>query len=112
MRLSSRSYVDIEEEEILQSRLKHIIQVYNRCKKNKTEFLLEDVLKECAIGRYNNDTYIELYNRVLKDGKKANIDGVHLETYDYFRKNLVDTMIENGLNPADYGYERFCEKSD
>lgn len=105
--LTTESFVDIEEREFLEFHLKEILRIYNRCKRKKIEFKVEDVLKELSIIT-NQDITRELIERVKKNGKKANIDGLHLSSSDYYRKELVEEMKKNGLNPADYGYERFC----
>lgn len=105
--LTAESFVDIEEREFLEFRLKEILRIYNRCKRKKIEFKVEDVLKELSIIT-NQDITRELIERVKKKGKKANIDGLHLSSSDYYRKELVEEMKKNGLNPTDYGYERFC----
>ena len=61
-----------------------------------------------AISDKDRDTVAtELANRVKINGKKASTDGLHLSIYDFYRKELVEEMVKNGLNPADYGYERF-----
>jgi hypothetical protein len=62
---------------------------------------------------YSNDrekTYREIYERVKENGTKAKIDDIHLTSYDYWRKELVEEMIRNDMNPADYGYGRLVDR--
>ena len=110
--LSSESFVDREEQENLEWRLKHLLKIYNRCKRKKIEFNVEETLKEIVWNGWNEEPYRELANRVKEKGKKATADGIHLTMHERYRKELVDEMIKNGLNPADYGYERFINKNN
>lgn len=106
--LSRDSWVDIEERESLEYKLKRVMMVYNRCKRKKIEFDVEATVEEVAWKGFDDDIYREIANRVKEHGKKANIDGIHLKMHEYYRKELVKTMIENGINPLDYGdYARF-----
>lgn len=107
--LTSKSWVDIEEEESLNFYLSQILRVYNRCKRKKVPFDLDMARKE--LGYLYNDikeVIDELIDRVNKYGKKANIDGLHLPFKEQcYRKILIDEMLRNGLDPCEYGYERF-----
>ena len=105
--LSSESFVDREERESIEWRLKDLIRIYNRCKRKKIEFDVEDAVKQITWNGWNEEPYRELANRVKENGKKAAVDGIHLKMHEIYRKELVDEMLENGLNPADYGYGRF-----
>ena len=105
---TSESFVDIEEREILEFKLKEILRFYNRCKRKKVDFNIEDCIKEVCYSNWNKEIYIELIHRVAKQGKKATIDGLHLRMHEIYREYLVKEMNNNGLNPIDYGYERFC----
>ena len=60
----------------------------------------------------NKDIIQVLTERVAENGLKTNIDGIHLPGKDYYRQQLVDEMIKHGLNPADWGYERFVREND
>lgn len=109
--LSSESFVDREERESLEFRLKHLLRIYNRCKRKKVEFDVEEALKEIVWNGWNEEPYRELANRVKEKGKKASIEGIHLKMHEYYRQKLVEEMLKYGLNPADYGnYERFINK--
>ena len=109
--LSRESFVDSEERENLEWRLKHLLRIYNRCKRKKVEFDVEEALKEIVWNGWNEEPYRELANRVKLHGKKATIDGIHLRMHERYRQLLVDEMLVHGLNPADYkDYERFVDK--
>lgn len=103
--LSSESYVDIEERELLKWNLESVLKYYRKCKRKKIEFDEDDFFSTygfCA----DINTMKKLIKRVKENGKKATFEGLHLQHKDYYRQQLVDEMIVNGLNPADYGYER------
>jgi hypothetical protein len=110
--LTSESYVDIEERKTLEFRLKCILKIYNRCKRKKIEFDAEEAIKDVTLNGWNEEPYRELANRVKENGKKANIDGIHLRMYERYRQELVNEMLKNGINPADIGnnYQRFINK--
>lgn len=107
--LSRESFVDSEERESLEWRLKHLLRIYNRCKRKKIEFDVEEALKEVVWNGYNEEPYRELANRVKEKGKKANIEGIHLKMHEYYRRELVDEMLRHDIDPAKYGYGRFVE---
>lgn len=108
--ISSKSFVDIEEQEILEYYLKRILTIYNRCKRKKIEFNVDDAVKEICWMDYNKKAITELANRVKEKEKKASTESVHLIMHERYRKELVDEMIKNGIDPVKYGYERFVNK--
>ena len=108
IRLTSKPYTDIEEEDSLKFYLELLLKYYRKCKRKKIEFDVDEAVKSLSFS-FNQDVIRELAERVKKYGKKATYEGLHLVSKDFYRKELVDEMLINGLNPADYGYERFCE---
>lgn len=107
--LTSKSYIDLREQDSLDFILKQILRYYNSCKRKKIIFSVDDAVKKVfAISDKDRDTVAtELANRIKINGKKASTDGLRLSIYDFYRKELAEEMVKNGLNPADYGYERF-----
>jgi hypothetical protein len=111
--LTSKSWVDMEEQENLQWRLNSLLRMYNRCKRKKIEFNVDEAVKEITWNGWNEEPHRELAKRVKEYGKKATIDGIHLKMHERYRQELVDTMIENGLDPIFYGdYKRFIKKKE
>lgn len=109
--ITSESWVDTEERESLEFRLKELLKIYNRCKRKKIEFDVDEAVKQVCWNGWNKAAYTELAIRVKEHGNKATIDGIHLKMHEYYRQRLVDEMIENGLNPLFYGdYDRFINK--
>lgn len=107
--ITSKSFVDIEEQESLEYYLKRIITIYNRCKRKKIEFNVDDVVGQICWMGWNKVAITELANRVKEKGKKATTDGVHLTMHERYRRELVDEMIKNNIDPIKYGYGRFVE---
>jgi lysyl-tRNA synthetase class I len=110
--LSSESFVDREEKECLEFMLGYLLRIYNRCKRKKIEFNVDEALREIVWNGWNEEAYRELANRVKENGKKATIDGIHLRMHEIYRRELASEMIKNGLNPNDYGYGRFVDKNE
>jgi hypothetical protein len=106
--ITSESWVERSERESLEHQLKDILRIYNRCKRKKIEFDIEAAVKEVVWSKYAEKQIREIATRVKEYGKKATIEGVHLDVYEYYRKELVKEMINNDLNPLEYGdYQRF-----
>ena len=107
--LSSESYVDREEREILEFRLKDLLRIYNRCRRKKIEFDIDKAVDEVSWLGWNYEVYREIAERVELYGKKATVDGIRLKMHEIYRRELAEEMIKNGLDPADYGLERFVK---
>ena len=73
------------------------------------EFVPEVVVNDMNLLSNNSEVVIELARRVKENGVKASIDGLHLMIQELYRQELVDEMINNGLDPVNYGYGRFCK---
>lgn len=103
--LSEKSFVDIEESEFLNRWLGQIIKEYKKCKRKKVDFSPTDVLSKISIFRTNDAIMMELCNRVKEKGTKANIDGLHLNGHNWYRKELKKEMIKHDIDPIVYGLE-------
>jgi hypothetical protein len=108
--LTSESFVDREERETLEFYMKWILKIYNRCKRKKIEYNPIDAVKEICWNSWNREPVMELADRVKEHGKKASLEHIHLRMHEIYRNSLVNEMLDNGLNPADYGYGRFVNK--
>lgn len=107
IQLSKESWVDTEERDSLQFKLDRTLMTYNKCQRVKVPFDKTVAVNLICPSGFNRDACEMIVDRVAKYGKKANIDGLHLMMHDIYRRELVEVMLDNGLNPADYGYERF-----
>lgn len=115
--LSSRSYVDEEEEEQLGWILNDALRYWNKFKRQKKPFDKEEVLKQITIFSPPRDYEIEIVDRVAKLGKKATIDGIHKPMHDYYRQKLYDEMVNNGWGEDQsyiwcFGFNRWIDKID
>lgn len=108
--LTSESFVDREERESLEFKLKEILRIYNRCKRKKIEFNVDDAVEQICWMGWNKVAVTELANRVKEKGKRATTDGIHLTMHERYRRELVDEMIKHDIDPAKYGYSRFVNK--
>lgn len=106
IRLTARPWLDYQEEDRLESYKKSMVTYYNSCKRKKVEFDIDTACKRVTIFD-NDETTRELARRVKEKGNKAELNGLHFRIYDMYRQNLVDEMIKEGIDPCDYGYERF-----
>ena len=105
--MTKESKVDIHEQETLGWYLRDLLKIYNRCKRKKIEFNVEDAVKEVCWNDHNREIITELANRVKEQGKKANIEGLHTSLNEHYRENLINEMLKYGLNPEEWGYGRF-----
>lgn len=112
IRISSDSFVDQEERKRLEYYLEQLLKIRRRCMRKKIEFNIDDVVEE-VFWIANKEEITELAKRVkANNGKNIDFSDIHLKIYESYRRKLVYEMIKNGLNPADYGYERFVKDGD
>ena len=84
----SDSYIDREEREILTRELEYLLRDYRRCKRKKIPF---------DKSQYNNIWYNqEIVERIVTEGEKATIEGIHLPMQNHWRKRLAEEMEKNG----------------
>lgn len=102
--ITTKSYVDIEEEQYLNMQLEVALKEYRKSKRKKALFNKEETLSKMCIYRDIDDSCKQIVDRVDKYGNKANIDGIHANFFKYYRENMIECMIENDINPVDYGY--------
>ena len=62
--ITAESSVDRNEREILEAYLERILKIYDRCKKNKTEFNVEETVKQIYWVDWNKPQITEIANRV------------------------------------------------
>jgi hypothetical protein len=106
--LSSQSYPDHAEEEMLELIKSRLLRAKKGAKRKKETFNPEEAAKK--LGFFSNLELIkELARRVAVSGDKADYSDLHMDTYDFYREFLVEEMKENGLDPREYGYGRFVE---
>lgn len=94
--LSSKSFIDREEQERLNWNLKDALKEYNKCKRKKILFIPEEYIKNSwyEMSRYQE----EMVYRVAKYGNKATTEGLHTPIHDYYRKELAEELERLGYN--------------
>ena len=98
MHLMSKSWVDYEEEDVLEAYLQQILKIQRRCKRKKVEFNVDEVWEDVSNVFWKRDEIRELIKRVKEHGKKAACDGIHLSSKNYYRDQLVEEMIKFGYS--------------
>lgn len=114
--LSSKSYPDSHEEEMLGYHLKTLIRYYNYCKRKKIEFNVNDALKKFSEWtlQYDGDTIKTLAQRVKEKGKKASIEGLKLEFSERYREELrkeLDRVLDKEEKESEKENKKFSLKS-
>lgn len=95
--LTERSYVDIEEEEHINWVFKDILDYYKRCKRRKIEWTEDsawDYYHMHSIFSYDEPIAKEIIHRVAEYGLSADIDGIHLPSFDSMRNDLNELMAQ------------------
>lgn len=96
MHLMSKSWVDYEEEDVLEGYLQQILKIQRRCKRKKVEFDVDEVFEEVCYPFYFHEEIKTLIERVKEHGKKATYGGIHLSSKNYYRNQLIEEMIKFG----------------
>ena len=114
--MSSRSFVDREEEEFLSWSLREALAEYKRCKRKKIPFDVQaylDKIPKSFVREYDK----EIAERVAKDGLKATTKGIFITSKDkWYRNPLARKMSEVGyddnyINEFIYGWQRILDKT-
>lgn len=114
IRLSSKSYIDEQEEEWLTWDLDYAKKYWAKCKRDKKTFDEEECLKKMSwlnVQEYHK----QIVDRVKAFGKKATIDGIHTPYHDRCRQKLYEDMIKVGWKdnvayPWCFGWDRYLDK--
>ena len=115
IRLSQKSYINMEEEESLTYKLNNLIKYYKKCKRKKMPFNKNEALKKINYaGDYPQQYEIDLVNRVAEFGTKATIEDIHDSWHDKMRKEWFEVMVENGWDESIayrwiFGWKRWLE---
>lgn len=91
--LSSDSFIDSEEKEMLGYKIETALKYWRKCKRNKVSFNKD----ECSTLFWHIDNVEkEIINRVAEKGDKAEFEGIHLSMHEYYRKKWFDEMVKAG----------------
>ena len=99
IRISNRSFVDIEEEEMLGWILRDAKKYYRKCKRNKVDFDINEALKKTVMFECDYDEYRPIIEAVKENGEKATVpETVHRPIHDHYRKDLYEEMVKVGYD--------------
>lgn len=99
--LSHESYVDTEERRCIKWRLEDIQKYYRKCKRNKIPYSIEEAIRQLCIFT-QTEIDIKIAEIVGERGDKVTAEdlieeyGIRCKMQEYYRKQLLDTMIELG----------------
>ena len=93
--LSSDSFIDQEERQHLGFYIKDIERYYNRCKRKKDSFVVDECVKEFSYWS-NSELYRTIAERFAKNGKKAKFDDIHLPLQEHYRREWFDELVRVG----------------
>lgn len=113
--LSHDSFIDREERERLQWKLDEIKKYRRKCRRKKVPFNKDEAIKLIS-PFYNTDApyLLEIVDRVMKNGDKATIDGIHDPFHERMREKWFDIMVSNGWDEKTayiwvYGFKRWMD---
>ena len=115
--LSTISYVDQQEKNILESSWESAMRVYRRLVRNKEAITVDAIIKETfpSFEKDNQNNKV-MAEAIVRDGKKAKMpSNIHTPMAEHYRKVLYDDMIKAGYAETEaykwvYGMERFIRK--
>lgn len=105
--LSSDSFIDKEERQHKQWYIDDVFKYKRKCKRNKQPFTADGFFGEYT-WRTKSETLIEIVNRVIDKGDKAEFDDIHLPMWEYFRKRWYEELIRLGY--SEYEAYSWCFK--
>lgn len=97
--ITTESFIDSEEKERLEWRLKDARRAYRCCKRKKREFIPEEIVKE--IFWHPDELDLEVCRRVKEHPYATNMDGLHTKIHDYYREVWYLAMLEYGYTPKE-----------
>ena len=107
--------IDREERDFINCRRHDFIRYYNKCKRNRIDYIPEDALIANTIRTVFQPWELELAERVGKFGDKATIDGLHKPLQDNYREEWCNELIRQGYIKEEayiwvYGWDRYYDK--
>ncbi len=105
--LSSESFVDYEERQMLDIYLYDILKYARKCKREKKELTKEDILKHIWIS--DNSLSDKITTIALEKGVKATLKdlydaNIHTRIAEYYRNKLYETMVSSGYSEIESYY--------
>lgn len=96
--LSRKSFIDSEDEEHVSWYLNDVLRVYKKCKRKKIDFTIDEIHKMIGDWSFTNwkNYYIEIYDRVCKNGIKADVHDLHSPMSNIYRTSLIEVAEQFG----------------
>lgn len=108
--ISSECFIDSEEAEMIGWIKRELVKYYNKCKRNKIPYDMNEALKKAC---WSNpaDWEKELARRVGESGERAEVKDLHRPMHEYYRKHWYEELINQGYSENEarvwvYGWER------
>lgn len=101
--ISTESYIDREEREHLEWKLRDLQRYYRKCRRKKIPFLEEEALKNTMLFD-PTDVDREIAHRVRLYGDNATINGLHDSLHEHYRNRLFKKMVELGWDEKTTDY--------
>ena len=98
--LTSRPYIDYEEQEHLSWRIRDVLKYWRKCKRNKIPFNKEECYNKVTFLRDNDSALKEIICRVAEIGDKASFEGIYLPMAELYRKQWYKELVRLGEDPA------------
>ena len=95
--LSNNSYIDQEENQMKEYRIRDVLKYWRKCKRNKIPFTIEGCKKELGFW-HNWEVIEEIINRIIKFGDKAEFDDIHIPLWEYYRRNWFKELVRVGYS--------------
>lgn len=92
--LSSHSFIDDEEKDIIGWYVEGAYKYWRKCKRNKKPFIVDECIESL---HWMNDNILRIVaERVAKDGNKAEFDDLHRSLHEYYRRKWFEEMVRLG----------------
>ena len=94
--LSSQSFIDSEEREVMGWYIEDVLRYWRKCKREKKTFDVDECVS--AVGYNWRNTYIleAVAEKVAKDGAKAKFDDIHTPIHERYRREWFEELVRVG----------------
>lgn len=92
--LSSNSFIDQEESEMLKYKVDDVLKYWRKCKRTKKPFKEDECLER--LWYIASNELKEIIHRVAENGNKAEFDDIHFPLWEHFRRNWFEELVRVG----------------
>ena len=94
VKLSSDSFIDIEERESIGYKVEDVMKYWRKCKREKKEFIPDECVEK--LHWMDSKMIKEIANRVMIFGNKAKFDDLHNDYHELMRRRWFEEMVKVG----------------